>query len=167
MVLVRAYKEEHIETLKDKDIILIPDCDDAGVTSKEKQAIMLFGKAKSIKIVRLPYEHGSKRDVNDYLDEHTKDEFDELVCNTPVLTEEIIHELKKKHGLFTLEELIDGVKPGEDYESILTRIAFVEKTIDAERYIRACCARGWMIAIIIPSLCYNLSYETRKYRRKL
>lgn len=78
------WKEAYSSTLKDRDIVILPDNDDKGEKHAVKVAKSLHKKAKSVKIVELPglEEHG---DVSDWLDSgHPIEDLLALVDKAPV-----------------------------------------------------------------------------------
>lgn len=79
------WREEYSIALKDRDIVIIPDNDVPGQKHATQVANSLLGKAKSVKIVRLP-ELKDKGDVSDWLTEgHTKEELLEVCENATVI----------------------------------------------------------------------------------
>jgi len=77
----KKWRPEDNQYLKNKDVILIPDNDDAGKRHIERIAESLDGIAQSIKIVELP-DLAQKGDVSDYLMDHTPDDLQKLIDRT-------------------------------------------------------------------------------------
>ena len=61
------WRDEDSQTLKDRDVVILPDNDEPGRKHGLHVANSLFGKARSIKIVELP-GLSAKGDVSDWLD---------------------------------------------------------------------------------------------------
>jgi AAA domain len=77
------WSETCAEALRDRDVIVLEDNDEAGRDNAEASVKALSGTAKSIRVLRLP-NLPHKGDVSDWLDAgHTKDELEELACNSP------------------------------------------------------------------------------------
>jgi len=82
---VNKWRSEYNQFLKDKDVVLIPDNDEAGKRHIEKIAESLNGIARSIKILELP-DLEPKGDVSDYLKKHTPEDLQKLIDSTkPIL----------------------------------------------------------------------------------
>ena len=63
------WTEEHSKFLKDRDVIIIPDDDDAGKSHAREIAQSLLGIAASIKVLRLPNPTAKKSfDLSDFID---------------------------------------------------------------------------------------------------
>lgn len=60
------WRAEYSEFLRDRDVVILPDNDDAGRDHARKVSDMLFGVAKSIKVLMLP-GLGDKEDVSDWI----------------------------------------------------------------------------------------------------
>jgi hypothetical protein len=80
------WKEEYDGFLKDREVIMLPDNDELGRDHMKNIAKILFGTAKTIKVVALPNlpEHG---DVSDYLETHSKDDLLKEIEGTPFIEE--------------------------------------------------------------------------------
>ena len=61
------FRKQHAEQLVGRDVVILPDNDEAGRRHVEKVATMLQGKAKSIRVVDLP-DLPPKGDLSDWLD---------------------------------------------------------------------------------------------------
>lgn len=76
----KKWKSQYSKTLKDRDVVILPDNDDAGHKHALKVATELLEFAASVKIVPLP-GLAEGQDISDWLDaSHTIDELQELVC---------------------------------------------------------------------------------------
>jgi len=81
----KKWRSEYNQFLKDKDVVLIPDNDEAGKEHIKKIAESLNGTTRSIKILELP-ELEPKGDVSDYLKTHTPEELQKIIDITePIL----------------------------------------------------------------------------------
>ena len=78
-----TFKPEWADNFKDKTVYILYDCDKAGFDGSHKAALILFGVAKEVHIVKLPYEFKPKhgKDLNDYIysDRHTLQELRQLI----------------------------------------------------------------------------------------
>lgn len=54
---VNSFREDHIETLRGKHVVIVADADEAGREHAERVAVMLHGQAASVKVCEIP---GSK-----------------------------------------------------------------------------------------------------------
>src|SRR5205085_2192124 len=80
------WRPEYNEHLRDRDVVLLPDNDDAGRKHAEHVVSSLHGIAANIRITTLP-GLSLKEDVSDWLVAgHTVAELDALVAATPVWT---------------------------------------------------------------------------------
>ena len=81
-----CFKDEWLPLFKGKTVHICMDCDKAGVKAAKRAADRISTVAKEVRIVDLPYEitedHG--KDLKDYLQEYSKDDFLALIKNTPV-----------------------------------------------------------------------------------
>ena len=81
--------ESYNEHFENKDIIIVPDNDDAGRNHAQKVKKSLRGTAKSIKIVDLPGLE-EKGDVSDWIDNGgTKETLNEIVNNTKAVQQTV------------------------------------------------------------------------------
>lgn len=81
----KKWRPDYNQYLKNKDVILIPDNDEAGKEHVKKIAESLNGTTRSIKIIELP-ELEPKGDVSDYLKTHTPEELQKIIDTTePIL----------------------------------------------------------------------------------
>jgi len=78
--------DAHAQHLEGRNVIVIPDNDEAGARHADKVVASLWGKAGQIKRVDLP-GLPDKGDVVDFLREHTLGELVEIVQDTPALSE--------------------------------------------------------------------------------
>jgi hypothetical protein len=73
------WRAEYSESLKDKDIVILPDNDEPGRKHGQKVARMLHGSAKSVKVIQLP-GLPEKGDVSDWIEAGgTKDALQKLI----------------------------------------------------------------------------------------
>lgn len=76
-----GWKEEYTPFLKDKDVIILPDCDEPGLKHSKNVAFNLKGIAKSLKMVQLFSEitpdHG--KDVSDFLIDYKREDLLTLI----------------------------------------------------------------------------------------
>jgi len=81
-----GWRQEFAESLRDRDVIIIPDQDAPGHKWTERVRNSLSGIASSIKVIELPgLEPDSGADISDWLSNgHTKKELLELVEATPL-----------------------------------------------------------------------------------
>jgi len=80
------WTDAHSEHLVGRNVVVIPDNDEAGLRHADKVVASLWGKATRIKRVDLP-GLPDKGDVVDFLREHTLGELVEIVQKCPPLTE--------------------------------------------------------------------------------
>ncbi len=81
------WRQEYSECLRDRDVILLPDNDEAGTKHGNEIARQLVGIAKSIKIIDLP-GLPIKGDVTDWLQSgNTIEELHRMVFDTPIIKE--------------------------------------------------------------------------------
>ena len=82
------FRPEYAEALAGKEVVFLPDNDDAGRQHAEAFARGASGTAASVKVVPLPDlpEHG---DVSDYLDEHPDKEFLSVLAKAPVWEDQL------------------------------------------------------------------------------
>jgi hypothetical protein len=66
--------------LAGKVVYVVGDCDGAGA---EGVRLALLGGAKEVRVVSLPFEEGSKKDVRDYLADHSYDDLLKLAESAP------------------------------------------------------------------------------------
>jgi hypothetical protein len=52
---VGSFREDHADALRGKDCLIIPDADDAGRAYAQQVALMLHGKAESVKVCEIPH----------------------------------------------------------------------------------------------------------------
>lgn len=76
----KTWRREFSDSLKGRDIVILPDNDEAGKEHADKVAQAISGSARSIKIVELP-GLAPKEDVTDWIKKygHTVDELNRLV----------------------------------------------------------------------------------------
>jgi hypothetical protein len=97
------WKKEYSQTLKGRDVVILPDNDEPGKTHGQEVAKSLHGIAKSVKVVDLP-GLSEKGDVSDWLEAgHTVEELQALVSQTP----EWLPQAQD-------DERIEGAESGED-----------------------------------------------------
>lgn len=73
------WREEYVEALEDRDVVVLPDNDESGRKHARKVARALHGKARSIKVIELP-DLPEKGDVSDWLAAgHTVEELKAVV----------------------------------------------------------------------------------------
>jgi hypothetical protein len=78
------WRDYYSEWLRDKDVAVIPDNDEAGKEHAQKVVASLYGKARSLRYVELPGV-GHKGDVSDWVEAGgTKEGLLALIRNTPV-----------------------------------------------------------------------------------
>ena len=65
------WRDSYSEFLSGANVVIIPDNDDPGRKHAEQVAVSLFGKAKSIRIIKLP-DIPDKGDVSDFFNKHDK-----------------------------------------------------------------------------------------------
>jgi len=63
------WREEYAETLRGKDVVILPDSDEPGRAHADSVLHSLHGIAASARVVNLPQEEGIK-DVTDYMQRH-------------------------------------------------------------------------------------------------
>jgi len=95
------WREEYNEALKGKDVIIIPDNDEAGRTHANQVEESLRGVARSIKCVKLPEEVGEGGDVSDYFDKLKK-----LPDDLSSLIQEAKYTYKKIETFISLSEFM-------------------------------------------------------------
>jgi hypothetical protein len=78
--------DAHAQHLEGRNVIVMPDNDEAGLRHADKVIASLWGRAGQIKRVDLP-GLPDKGDVVDFLREHTLGELVEIVQDTPALSE--------------------------------------------------------------------------------
>lgn len=74
------WRDEYAETLAGRHVCIIPDADDVGRKHAQAVARSLHNKAKSVRVLELPWREGeSGKDASDWIDAgHTADELREL-----------------------------------------------------------------------------------------
>jgi len=112
------WRDDYSESLKDRDVVIIPDNDEEGKSHAEKVAKSLAKKARSIKIVELPGlpEHA---DVSDWLDAgNTIESLKALVDKSPEIQSEDQEEDDSK--LKQLVKMIEGtgIEPLRDLRNM-------------------------------------------------
>ena len=87
-----TWRDDWLCLFRNRNVIIIMDCDTAGQKAAQRAADALYGKAQSVKIVRLPYEVKAKsgEDLDDFLnrDKHTKDDLQKLIDSAAVYRKE-------------------------------------------------------------------------------
>ena len=71
--------DTYTETVSDKDVILMPDNDEAGLKHRDLVLASIVGKARTIRIVLMPPPH---KDVSDFLATNPKEKLIELIAST-------------------------------------------------------------------------------------
>ncbi len=81
-----TWRDEWLPLFKGRKVHIPMDADRAGVKAAERAARAIYGTAKEVRIVTLPYELQEKhgKDLYDYMSDHTKDDLLALIGNTPV-----------------------------------------------------------------------------------
>ena len=81
-----TWRDEWLPLFTRRKVNIVMDADRAGVKAAERAARAIYGTAKEVRIVTLPYELQEKhgKDLFDYTSEHTKEDFLNLIKNTPV-----------------------------------------------------------------------------------
>ncbi len=80
------WRDEYQESLRDKQIVIIPDNDEIGAQHAQAVARSLLSVAEAVKVVRLP-GLPLKGDVSDWLDAgHSNDELVAITTAAPILT---------------------------------------------------------------------------------
>jgi len=110
-----TFKQEWIPLFAGKKIVIIFDCDKAGVEGSRKAATMLYGTAKEIRIVELPYtlqeKHGN--DLHDFIvrDKNSRELLDELIKATLIFepSPEEQKELNKHRQTYPYAFCDDGI----------------------------------------------------------
>ncbi len=81
------WKEEWTELLAGRDVYICMDIDDAGISASRRLAIQLYGKVKTIKLIKLPLdkEKFPKGDINDWVGQchATTEDIFSLIQKTP------------------------------------------------------------------------------------
>jgi putative DNA primase/helicase len=78
-----SWKDSFSRYFKDRNIIIIPDCDQAGQDYKNNVIESTKAVASSIKVIDLGLNDGG--DITDYLETNTKEEFLEMIENAEVI----------------------------------------------------------------------------------
>jgi putative DNA primase/helicase len=106
------WREEYSESLRDKQVVIVPDNDDVGEQHALQVARSLLPVAKAVKIVRLP-GLPAKGDVSGWLEAgHTNEELFALVTATPILKAEDLQRdegKQQRQSKATLVHLADVV----------------------------------------------------------
>ena len=121
----RNYQNSVTQYFKDKDLIILPDCDISGEACTSILLKKLFDVAKSIKVVKLP-GLPSKGDVFDWLEDgHTLADLKKLAAETPAETSytDPVLKLNNKHAVVVvqgktliLNEKIDPIFKRQDID---------------------------------------------------
>lgn len=92
-----AIRSEYVKQLEGADIVLLYDEDKAGYVRRDKFCVALFGKVKSLRVVKLPgleYREDHGLDISDWLDQgHTIQELEQLVNATVPVDEADIQKI--------------------------------------------------------------------------
>ena len=77
------WRAHHTREMRGRQVAVIPDNDEAGISHAEKIAAAVWEVGTNVKVLNLP-ELPDKGDVSDWLDAgHTVDELDEMLARTP------------------------------------------------------------------------------------
>jgi 5S rRNA maturation endonuclease (ribonuclease M5) len=81
-----SWLDSYADSLRDKQVVLIPDRDEKGEKHAQKVAASVLGKAKSVKRVDLPHPH---KDAADYIaavgPDVAREKLAEMICNAKKL----------------------------------------------------------------------------------
>lgn len=75
----QSFKKDWVHLLNNKELYICYDADDAGIKGAIKTAWLLFNNIP-VKLIAFP-EYFSGKDITDYLQHHSKEEFDVLIKN--------------------------------------------------------------------------------------
>jgi hypothetical protein len=79
-----TWRDEWNELLRDKNVVIAYDVDDAGITGADKVARKLMPITKMVKVLRLPINDIPHGDITNYFVDlgHTKEDLDKLIAAT-------------------------------------------------------------------------------------
>jgi DNA primase len=122
------WKPEHSAFLKDADVILVPDNDDAGWKHIDIVGRSLVGIAKRIRVLALP-GLAVKGDIIDWAKAGTREQLDELIDKAPDWEPPAAEELNKEKKVVaeqSEDELLDALskmRKGVEFDRERKRLA--------------------------------------------